>query len=417
MATFAATRAYVFFGFGQFVTDVPIFHGAAMMGLRDGFSAYCDFWFPYPPLSLPLIYVPALFAQSYDGYRLAFRLEMLAFDVITFFLLFRFLKDRLNASRWNCAMALSLYSLFGLSAPHLVFERIDIVMSMLFLGAVYFFTAKNWTRWLCYAFLLAGAMVKLLPLFFLPLFAILEWHRADEEAWPNAGRAWIPVLRVAIPFAAILLGYNVFICDELLSHLSQHGVRGIQIESNWAIPLIIDKIFNGSPTDVDYSYGAFHILAPAVPKPYLWLSKNLGFGLLAVYFIALLRMFRRNFVQTERLRPYTVTMLFYGMILILMCTQRVLSPQYFIWMWPFAAIQFAVAVDKRAVLLGSAAIFGMTYLVFDVGFFKIIRFDPYFSPILIARNLLLILWTADTLRRGVRAIRENRRAVLAEVVS
>ncbi len=388
-----------------------------MMGVRDGFSAYCDFWFPYPPLSLPLIYLPALISQPYDGYRLAFQMEMLCFDAATFFLLFRFLKDRLNASRWTCAFALCLYSLLGVSAPHLIFERLDIVMSALFLGAAYFFTAKNWTRWLCYVCLLAGALIKLLPMFFLPLFAILEWHRADEDAWPNPNRAWIPVLWVAIPFAAVLIGYNVLVCDELISHLSQHGVRGIQIESNWAIPLIIDKILNGSPTDVDYSYGAFHILAPAVPKLYLWLSKNCGFGLLAVYYVALLRMFRRNFVQTEKLRPYTVALLLYGVILILMSTQRVLSPQYFIWMWPFAAIQFAIAVDKRAVLLGSAAIFGLTYVVFDIGFFPIIHFDPYFSPVLIARNLLLTLWAADTLRRGVRAIRENRRAILAEVVS
>ena len=417
VAVFAATRAFIFFGFGQFVTDVPIYHGAAMMGVRDGFSAYCDFWFPYPPFSLPLIYLPAFFSQSYDGYRQAFQLEMMAIDVATFFLLFRFLKDRLRVSHGLCAVTLSLYSLFGLSAPHLIFDRLDIAMSGLFLGAAYFYTSTGRTRWLSYVFLLAGALVKLLPIFFIPLFCILDWHRADDDAWPNPSRAWTAVLCVAIPFAAVIVGYNAFVCDQLISHLSQHGVRGIQIESNWAMPLIVDKIINGSPTDVDYSYGAFHILAPGVPKLYLWLSKNVGFGLLIFYYGALLRLFRKNIVQTEKLKPYTVTMLLYGVILILMTTQRVLSPQYLIWMWPFAAIQFAVAVDRRAVVAGSVAIFGLTYLVFDVGFFEIIHFNPYFSPVLIARNILLSLWAADTLRRGVRAIRENRRARLSEAIS
>jgi hypothetical protein len=381
-------------------------------------SAYCDFWFPYPPLSLPLIYLPGFFSQEYDPYRLAFRIEMLLFDVLTVILLSQFLKNRLNIGRRMHAATLCFYSLLGLSAGHLIYDRLDVVMSATFLGAIYFFSAKDQKRWLCYAFLLAGALIKLVPIFLIPLFAILEWYRGGGLTWPNPRRAWVPVVLVAIPFAAVVIVYNSVVCNDLISQLSQHGERGIQIESNWAVPLLLDKIINGSSaTDVNYSYGAFHFIPTGVSKTYLFLSKYVGFAFLASYYLLLLRAFRRNLIQSEKLKPYTVMLLFYTVILILMSTQRVLSPQYFIWMMPLAAAQFAVAADKRPVLLGSAAIFGLTYVVFDIGFFDIIHFDLYFSEILIVRNILLTVWMADTLLRSSRAIVENRRAALDSAVA
>ena len=115
--------------------------------------------------------------------------------------------------------------------------------------------------------------------------------------------------------------------------------------------------------------------------------------------------------------PIAVTYLFYGVILILMSTQRVLSPQYFIWMMPLAAAQLATADRTMAVLAGSAAIFGLTYVVFDVGFFRIIKWDPYYSLILLVRNALLALWTLDTLRRGAAELRRHRRLAFESAIS
>lgn len=395
---------------------MPIYHGAASMA-KDGFAAYCDFWFPYPPLSLPLIYFPARFFTDFDRYRLVFRLEMMAFDAATALLLLLFLRNRMKVSRWTASIAVSFYCLLGFSGAHLIYDRLDIAMSMLMLATVYFYTGDGWKRWGSYVSIVAGALVKILPFFFIPLFCVLEWFRGDGDRWPDRRRAWTPLIWGALPFLAGLVAYNVFVCNQLFSQLSQHTVRGIQIESNWAVPLIIERVVNGSMIQADYTFGAFHILDSCVPPWYLWLAKNLGVILLLGYFALLWRWFRRNLVQSEKLPPYTIAVLLYGIVLFIIATQRVLSPQYFIWMWPFAAIEFAVLKDRRAVVVGAALVFGMTYVVFDIGFFDLLQFDPMISTALIIRNGAATLWALDTIRRSARALRESRRPALNAVLS
>lgn len=407
-----ATRGVIFFGYEAFVSDVPFYHHVFKMGILKGFSAYCDFWFPYPPLSLPLMYGPGFFGQDYGAYRRAFQLQMLVFDVAAFFLLNAFLKNRIKCPPWLRAGALSLYSLLGLFEGHLLLDRLDIGMSVCYLGALYYFTAEGRARWAGYAFLLAGALVKLLPLFMLPLFAIFECYRARGETWPSPRSLWLPFVLVAVPFAAAVLYYNNDVCDQVLQSLSQHGARGIQIESNWAIPLVANRILNGSPVQVDFSYGAFDIFGAGVPAWFVWVSKRAGFLFLGGYYLWLFRSFRRKMVETSHLEPIEICYLFYGVILILICTQRVLSPQYLIWMLPLAAIQFAVAERKAAVVVGSAAVFGLSYVVFDKGFHRIIDFDPTYSLYLVIRNVTLLVWAADILRRGTRALRLRRRTAL-----
>ena len=384
---------------------------------RDGFSAYCDFWFPYPPLSLPLIDFPARFFSDYDHYRQVFRLEMMAFDAATALLLFLFLRDRIKTSRWTAAAAVTFYCLLGFSGPHLIYDRLDMAMSMLMLATVYFYTAKGWTRWGCYVSIVVGALVKILPFFFVPLFCVLESFRGDGDRWPDRRRAWIPLVWGALPFVAAMVAYNTFVCNQLFSQMSQHTVRGIQIESNWAIPLIIARVLNGSLINVDYTYGAFHILDSCVPAWYLWLAKNLGLALLLGYFAALWRWFKRNLVQSDKLEAYVIALLVYSVILFIIASQRVLSPQYFIWIWPLAAIEFAVLRDRRAVVVGAALVFGMTYVVFDIGFFDLLQFDPAISAALIIRNGAATLWALDTVRRIARALREHRRPALNSVLS
>jgi hypothetical protein len=77
----------------------------------------------------------------------------------------------------------------------------------------------------------------------------------------------------------------------------------------------------------------------------------------------------------------------------------------------------AVAKDWRAVLVGSALVFGMTYVVFDIGFMDLLQFDPRISAALVVRNGAATLWALDTLRRSSRALRESRRSALNAALS
>lgn len=409
---FVATRAVLLFGYGAFVTDMPLYQSAGTDALK-GLTAYCDYWFPYPPLSLPFVNIPAMFNQTGEGYRMAFRLEMLVFDVVCFAGVWAFLRDRTAVPEKVRVAALAFYSLLGLAVGHLIYDRLDIVMTSFFIWALYAYTSPRASgRPIAYLLLLAGALFKLLPLFVLPLFMILEAH-SDDGRWPNLRRSILPVAWVAVPFAATIILYNQVICDHLIEQLSQHGSRGIQIESNWALPLIGLRIFRDWPVSVDYVYGAFHIVDSVVPKPYLFLSKYAGFAALLGFYAFLVSRFRKSLVDTSRFSAVEILCLFYAVLLLLICTQRVLSPQYLIWLMPAACVQFAVAGRKMAAVAGAGATFALTYVVFDLGFFRILAFHPWYSLALLARNILLLLWAADLLRRILKSLRRQRQAAIA----
>jgi hypothetical protein len=396
---------------------VPFYHDVLKNGVLNGFSAYCDFWFPYPPLSLPLVYGPGLISFEYGHYRAAFQVEMMAFDVATYVLLWAFLRKRLDCRPWMCAASLALYSAIGLFVGHLLFDRLDVVMSASYLGAVFFATGKGKTRWIAYAFLLAGTLVKILPLFLLPLFAIIERFRLRDRTWPTDAAALSPFALVALPFVLVIGFYHRNICDQVMQSLSQHGVRGIQIESNWALPLLAAKVLRGTIVETDFSFGAFHIFGSGVPAWYVWLSKRAGFAILAAYYYFVNRWFRRNTVDADRLDPMDVSHLVYGVILLIISTQRVLSPQYLIWLMPLAAMQLATADRKGAVVAGVAVLFALSYAVFDKGFREILNFDPTFTLVLLIRNVLLAVWTVDMLRLSCRAVRRHRRSAVEAILA
>lgn len=412
LALFTATRALIYFRYGAYVTDIPLYESAGTAA-REGLSAYCDYWFPYPPLSLPLIDLPALLSRSEAGYRNVFRAEMLIFDAVCFAGLWFFLRDRTTANPRRRGIALCLYAVLGLTVGHLLLDRLDIVMTGIFIWSLYFYTStRSWARHVAYGLLLAGALIKLLPLFLIPIFMVFEAFR-DEGRWPDVRRALWPVLWIAAPFTAVVLLYNGFICEKLIHELSQHGARGIQIESNWALPLIFSRIQGNWDIRVDYVHGAFHIVDTGVPRAYLFLSKYAGFASLLAFYGLLARRFRRSLADTGRLSPADIVFLFYSPILLLIVSQRVLSPQYLIWLIPVACLQVALAGRQGLAIAGTAAVYGLTFIVFDIGFFPILDFDPRYSAALVLRNALLVVWTADLIRRGLKSLRLQRAAVIA----
>jgi hypothetical protein len=413
LAVFAATRAVILLAFGPFVTDLPMYQTVGFAA-KAGLQAYCDQGFPYPPLALPFVDLPALAISDPNRYNGAFKTEMLIVDFICYLGVWAFLRRRLRCDQRTTTLALAFYCVLGIGLPHLLFERLDIAMTAIFIWSLYFFTNnREWGRVAAYLLLLAGALIKLFPLFIVPLFMILEVFTDDGQRWPKGSRAARPVFWVVGLFGTAILLYAAFVCRRLIPELSQHGSRGIQIESTWALPLIYLKIFQDWKIEVEYVYGAFHIVNTGVPPTYLFLSKYLGFAALLAFYDFLARRFRRCLVITGRLKPQEIMYLFYVTVLIIIVTQRVLSPQYVMWLMPLACVQMVEARHKWAVAVGAGSVFGLTYVVFDLGFYPILQFHPWYSLALLARNLALVAWTADLLRRVLRTLRLQRVAAIS----
>ena len=107
-AIFAVSRLFVIFGYERYWTDVALYHEAAFYAVEGGYRAYRDFWFPYPPVSLPLIYAPMLVATEITAYRRVFQWEMFLFDFGTVVYLALFLRNRLSLSNKPIAFALAI---------------------------------------------------------------------------------------------------------------------------------------------------------------------------------------------------------------------------------------------------------------------------------------------------------------------
>jgi hypothetical protein len=75
-------------------------------------------------------------------------------------------------------------------------------------------------------------------------------------------------------------------------------------------------------------------------------------------------------------------------------TQRVLSPQYIIW--PMAGTVVLIFASKKPdfhLLILTCLIFILSYIGFDLGYEKYIKFDPLIVTAVSIKNLLLITVT------------------------
>jgi hypothetical protein len=395
LLVFVFTRYLLFFKIGAYVTDVVFYHDTAIQAVLEHAVAYRDFGFPYPPLSLLFIYTPVFFSADPIGYRYFFRLEMLLVDGGAFFALFLLLRRRLSNSSLNTNITLSLYSVFGVFVGHLLYDRLDVVLSLDLLLIAFLWTGSNRQKKWAYVATLLGTAFKVVPIFLVPIFLILNEGKSLRQKLE-------PVYFILIPAALGGFVLNLFTSGGFFHSMLDHGLRGIQVESLWATPLLWHKILvRNSPYFMDYSYLAFHVGGVSPNGFYLFLSKYLGFVLLLVFYTALYGAASKSRIRAYS--PYQKILSLYSVIVILMTFQRVLSPQFFIWLLPAIFILMSRSFKGLLLLLLSLLIYGMTYVEFDVGFHAILDFSRFHVACLTLRNIALLVFCGIFVRTTFRS--------------
>jgi hypothetical protein len=193
--------------------------------------------------------------------------------------------------------------------------------------------------------------------------------------------------------------------------LEQHQMRGIQLESTWATPFMLHRAFD--PSDrltIDSNYGAQHLNSSTIPSFYIGLSKYLG--IFVFLFIAWVLWRIRHFNWPKEFQLLTALLA----LLIFLTTQRVLSPQFFIWLMPFLAMGLVI-FNRWSWWFLTFFIYFLTFYGFRFGYWNYVSFSPYFTVVMSARNLLLVIltcfvsWTWWTqmrhLTKGVRPEKRN----------
>jgi hypothetical protein len=299
------------------------------------------FWFGSPPLyTLPLEYPP---------------LSVILFSFTVLPPLFGPIASITLYTVWMSLLALASYALFrhfeGAQRAHLAAVAVliatgsvllisyDLAPAVATLGALWAVERRRFT--LAYILIALGVLLKLYPIFLLPVVVIEHLQALGgmpataREPWRRLAALFtrssvLAVLRgLTMCAALILVVFGVFILRNAggaLSAFDFAGRRPLQFESVPATLLWISHFFK-VPVQLQYGFGAFNWVSPD-DGPFKLLSVVLLVcGCLLVYFRQLTG--RLSFKQA-----------FLASLCVVVATNKVLSPQYFIWLLPVV-----VAVD------------------------------------------------------------------------
>ena len=270
---FLVSRLWLLTGFRAAGGDLGIYEAYARMGVDEGQVAYRDFAIEYPPLAWWFIADSRRIARAiqttlqpfqqwvlgYIDYAYLLRVELLAVDFLCLILLLLVGAKISAAAEWGLPAA---YCLASASQPHLIYNRLDLVLLAFFLASIYCWLrsleADGATdRWAMasYFCLGLGASFKIIPILFAP-FLIL----ADLWAVRSRGK----IARRAAALAAGLGPFAIQACvsgPAVLYLFQYHCEREIHIESVWGSVMLAARHW-GYPCTSLLSHASWVLLGP-----------------------------------------------------------------------------------------------------------------------------------------------------------
>ncbi len=317
------------------------------------------------------------------------------------------------------AVVYAVYLLLGATATLLA--RFDLIPALLTLAAL---AATGRRRFdLAYLLFAAGVLLKLYPLFLLPVVALAHYqalagrplldapvrfsprvwwrrgpralaasiHSVNRDAWREswrALRAHPAVARVAkgvaLCLGAVALGFWCALAlspNGAFSGFSYASDRPLQVESTPATLLWLGTLI-GIPAGPVYSFASLNYVGPldAVLKP---LS---AVALLAACGVVYWRQARGQL---------SVGRAFLACLCAVIATNKLFSPQYLLWVLPLVAVVDGFDLAWLAICLLTTLDFPILYTVRHQ--ITTVTYTPAFMPVLALRNLLFIGVTLRTM--------------------
>jgi uncharacterized membrane protein len=335
-----------------------------------GWMPYRDFSVEYPPLALPIFLIPRLIAgNSFSGYMEVFELMMALCGVIATGLATLVLAaQRVSTRQLVCGVALLALSPLLLGA--VVLSRYDLFPTMLTIGAltaIYF----DWSR-TGFALLALGTAAKAFPIVILPIAAVYIWRRQGRRA------ALICLAVFAVVLAVCLVPFLVIAPHGLWWAIHGQENRPLQLESVGAALFLAAHQLVGLHLSYYFTHSSDN-LDGHVPMAFAGVMSVLQ--LLAL--VAVWALYALGSATRERLLVLAA-----AAVCAFIVFDRVLSPQYLIWLAPLVAtINGRRGLVAMALLASAMAV---TQIYYPLHFAPLKSFAALESWTVIGRDLLLV---------------------------
>jgi hypothetical protein len=342
--------------------DVLIYFDYASRAAR-GLIPYRDYVVEYPPLALPVLFLPRALTNDFGFYVLFFAAEMLLFDLLVLYLSARCVAERSGVSQIPGRLA--WFTLYVAALYPLVAARYDMVPAAIaFAAAVWWFSDRPIAGGIAAA---AGTFLKVYPIFIVGPAFLYETMRMSTSR-----------LRGTVAYGgAAALGAAVSWYLGAAAFVRYQAERGLQIETLWAgLLMAVDKV-SGVALRWEYKHTSAELVAPGAP-----VFAALAALLQAAALLLTVWRFHRA--------AYRDPLRFAGAaVLAFIVPGKVLSPQYLIWLIPFVTVMEgrAGAAARLVFLLSCVA----TTAVFPWMYVRLVAFDPLPVVLLNIRNALLLL--------------------------
>lgn len=347
--------------------------------LMAGQLPYRDFAIEYPPLALVPFALPRLIVLGsqlqFSDYVALFLLENVYFSVLIALVVMA-----LSDQRTTLPTLMSYMVLVAIGAPLLpwrydLFPALLTALALLFVARARPLGAGVWLG--------LGVAAKLYPVVLLPIFGLFylaqrDWRALARLVAGSVAGALAPTLPFLLAAPRDLAGF-----------LSYHQLRGLQLESLPAGAIALAHVLGLTAAKLEFNYGALHMVSPAAGTALKWLP--LAFlALFALVCMAAWWRLCEQPIAPAGLRPTSTTvetLAAYAAIALLtfIVTNKVFSPQYLIWLLPFAPL-----LRRRHALL-MMLIGALTTLLFPFDYADLIEMRRLPVLLLNLRNALVLV--------------------------
>jgi Glycosyltransferase family 87 len=303
------------------LTDIPTYQRYAV-AVRHDKVPYRDFKVEYPPGVLPVVLLPSLRMQrDSDAAGLAhwFDREMALAGCLALVGTALCLRA-LGAGRLRMTVALGIVALSPLLLGSVVLTRFDFWPAAL---AVLALAALLWGRLEVAAIVLAVAIgTKLWPAVLVP--PMFLWVRRTFGR--RVGWEWAGVCAVIV--AAIFVPYTIFSPSGMAHSFHTQLARPLQVESLASSVLIASHHLFGTTTHSYQGAISMDISGPGADAAALATTIAGAVGLLVVWLL-----YARGPATPQRLATYCA-----ASIAVFIAFGKVFSPQFMVWLIPFAVL-------------------------------------------------------------------------------